>query len=194
MEPYHIGDSVRVVSPPHGIDTTMTVSELKTSLVGDKGTMTLGWAGKTLTGAVALGVSQSASGTPASGEIGADYVIAQGKTGAWTWRKWSSGVAEMWSVFGTDKLSISSAWGSLYYGTWMDLAQNVTARKYPFSFVEAPSVTASYSGGDKDAWLISAFTGGDDPLGGAPAYALARPNTATILNPRISYYVVGRYK
>ena len=125
---------------------------------------------------------------------GADYVIAQGKTGVWAWRKWSSGVAEMWSVFGTDKLSISSAWGGLYYGTWMDLAQNVTARKYPFSFVEAPSVTASYSGGDKDAWLISAFKASDDLLAGAPAYALARPTTATIIKPRISYYVVGRYK
>lgn len=133
------------------------------------------------------------SGSSASG-VGADYVVAQGKTGAWTWRKWNNGTAEMWSVFGTDKLSISSAWGSLYYGTWMDLAQNVTARKYPFSFVEAPSVTASYSGGDKDAWLISAFNASDNLLLGAPAYALARPNTATVVKPRISYYIIGKYK
>lgn len=141
----------------------------------------------------ALAEAKAYTDSAASGG-GADYVIAQGKTGAWTWRKWSSGVAEMWSVFGTDKLSISSAWGSLYYGTWMDLAQNVTARKYPFSFVEAPSVTASYSSGDKDAWLISTFKASDDPLTRAPAYALARPTAATILTPRISYYVVGRYK
>lgn len=133
------------------------------------------------------------SGSSPSG-VGADYVVAQGKTGAWTWRKWNNGTAEMWSVFGTDKLSISSAWGSLYYGTWMDLAQNVTARKYPFSFVEAPSVTASYSGGDKDAWLISAFNASDNLLLGAPAYALARPNTATVVKPRISYYIIGKYK
>lgn len=76
----------------------------------------------------------------------------------------------------------------------MDLAQNVTARKYPFSFVEAPSVTASYSGGDKDAWLISAFNASDNLLLGAPAYALARPNTATVVKPRISYYIIGKYK
>lgn len=194
IESYHIGDSVRVVSPPHGIDTTMTVSELKTSLVGDKGTMTLGWAGKTLTGAVALGVSRSASGTPASGEVGADNVIAQGKSGAWTWRKWSSGVAEMWGVFGTDKLSISSAWGSLYYGTWMDLAQNADARKYPFAFAENPAVNASYMGGSGDAWLVSLFSAYDDLKTSAPAYALARPNQGTISNPRIAYHVVGKYK
>lgn len=133
------------------------------------------------------------SGSSASG-VGADYVVAQGKTGAWTWRKWSSGVAEMWSVFGTDKLSISTAWGGIYYGTWMDAQINVDARRYPFAFVEAPSMQAAYSSGDKDAWPVSAFTGSADPLTSAPAYALARPTTATILNPRISYYVVGKYK
>lgn len=133
------------------------------------------------------------SGSSASG-VGADYVVAQGKTGAWTWRKWSSGVAEMWSVFGTDKLSISTAWGGVYYGSWMDSAQNIAARKYPFAFVELPAVTAAYSSGDKDAWPVSAFTGSDDPLTSAPAYALARPNPATVVNPRISYCVVGKYK
>ena len=125
---------------------------------------------------------------------GADYVAEQGSNDFWTWRKWSSGIAELWAVSGVNQIAITSAWGSVYYGTWMDLAQNVKARKYPFSFVEAPSVTASYSGGDKDAWLISAFHASDNMLTGAPAYALARPNTATIITPRISYYVIGKYK
>lgn len=133
------------------------------------------------------------SGSSASG-VGADYVVAQGKTGAWTWRKWASGVAEMWAVFGTDKLSISTAWGSMYYGSWMDSAQNVAARKYPFAFVSPPSVTVTYSAGYGDAWPTSAFAGSDDQLTSAPAYALARPTVATVTQPRISYYVVGRYK
>lgn len=133
------------------------------------------------------------SGSSASG-VGADYVVAQGTTGAWKWRKWSSGVAEMWSVFGPDKLSVATAWGGIYYGTWMDAQANIAARRYPFAFVAAPSVQATYSSGDKDAWLISDFASGYDPLTSAPAYALARPTTATILNPRVSYYVVGKYK
>ena len=69
LEPYHIGDSVRVVSPPHGIDTIMTVSKLDTSLVGDKDTMTLGWSSRTLTGAVASG-GGSPIGTTTSGSGG----------------------------------------------------------------------------------------------------------------------------
>lgn len=133
------------------------------------------------------------SGSSASG-VGADYVVAQGKTGAWTWRKWSNGTAEIWGVFGPDKLSISTAWGGIYYGTWMDAQANIAARRYPFALAEAPSVQATYSSGDKDAWLISAFASGYDPLTGAPAYALARPNAATVVNPRVSYYVVGKYK
>lgn len=124
----------------------------------------------------------------------ADRVTEQGKTGAWTWRKWSSGVAEMWATFGTDKLTIGDAWGSLYFGTWMRSDVNVAARKYPFAFVDTPTISATYMGGGSDAWLISLFSASDNLLTGAPAYALARPNAATILTPRISYYVVGRYK
>lgn len=196
MEPYHIGDSVRVVSPPHGIDTTMTVSELKTSLVGDKGTMTLGWAGKTLTGAVALGVSRSASGTPASGEIGADYVIAQGKTGAWTWRKWSSGVAEMWAVFGTDTLAMTAqTWGDLYTASWMGMAINKSARQYPFAFVDQPVVTATPIADGANFWCAT-NTENDTgtSLTHAPAYQCVRASDATLSTPRIAYYVVGKYK
>lgn len=125
---------------------------------------------------------------------GSDYVTEQGANDFWTWRKWSSGIAELWAVSGVDQIAITTAWGSMYYGTWMDLPSNVAARQYPFSFIATPSVSASYSGGDKDAWLISTFGASDDLLTRAPAYALARPTTATILTPRISYYVVGKYK
>lgn len=254
LEPFDIGDSVRVVSSPHGIDTVMTVSKVDTSLVGDKDSLTLGWGSKTLTGAVASGgggasggsaaasggdyytkaetdaaiavraslshygttmlstridsISKVLAATPyavktaldaakayaASVVTGADYVAEQGSNDFWTWRKWASGIAELWAVSGVDQIAITTAWGSMYYGTWMDLPSNVTARLYPFAFIATPSVSASYSGGDKDAWLISTFGASDDLLTRAPAYALARPTTATILTPRISYYIVGRYK
>lgn len=133
------------------------------------------------------------SGSSASG-VGADYVVAQGTTGKWTWRKWSNGTAEMWAVFGIDTLAIDEAWGSLYFGTWMRLAVNVSARQYPFSFTEEPTVTASYMGGSGDAWLISLVSASDNLKTRAPAYALARPNQGTISAPRIAYYVIGKYK
>ena len=67
LESYHVGDSVRVVSPPHGIDTIMQVTSMDTSLVSEKDTMVLGWSNRTLTGAVASGGSGSSSGTTTSG-------------------------------------------------------------------------------------------------------------------------------
>ena len=130
----------------------------------------------------------------AASASGADYIESQGTTGVWTWRKWASGIAEMWAVFGADTLAIDEAWGSLYFGTWMRSDVNVSARGYPFAFVDTPTINATYMGGGSDAWLISIFSASDDPLTRAPAYALARPNTATIIAPRISYYVVGKYK
>ena len=125
---------------------------------------------------------------------GADYIESQGTTGKWTWRKWHSGVAEMWATFGTDKLAIDEAWGSLYFGTWMRSDANVSARKYPFAFVDTPTISVTYMGGESDAWLVSLFSANDDLKTSAPAYALARPNERTINYPRISYHVVGKYK
>lgn len=193
IESFAVGDSVRVVSPPHGIDTIMQVSKLDTSLGGSKSSMTIGWGKKSLTGSVSSSGSRSAS-TSSGGSSSADTIIEQGTTGKWTWRKWASGVAEMWARFDTDKLTVDEAWGSLYFGTWMRSNVNVAARKYPFAFVDTPAISATYMGGGADAWLISLFSASDDLKTGAPAYALARPNQATINYPRISYHVVGRYK
>lgn len=193
IEAFAIGDSVRVVSPPHGIDTIMQVSKLDTSLVGNKSSMTIGWGKKSLTGSVSSSGGRSTS-TSSGGSSGADAIIDQGTTGKWGWRKWSSGVAEMWAVFDTSKVEISESWGSIYFGTWMRLAVNVSARQYPFSFAEEPTVTASYMGGSGDAWLVSLVSASDNLKTRAPAYALARPNQGTISAPRIAYYVIGKYK
>ena len=193
IESFAIGDSVRVVSPPHGIDTIMQVSKLDTSLVGSKSSMTIGWGKKSLTGSVSSSGGRSTS-TSSGGSSSADTIIDQGTTGKWTWRKWSNGTAEMWAVFDTDTLAIDEAWGSLYFGTWMRSDVNTTARKYPFAFVDTPTISATYMGGGSDAWLISLFSASDDPKTSAPAYALARPNKSTINYPRISYHVVGKYK
>ena len=195
---FEVGDAVRVLSPPHGIDAEMVVNSVSTDLVKiSNSRITLGGKKGSITSVISSGGSGGSGGFTGggggSGE-GADYIESQGTTGVWTWRKWASGIAEMWAVFGAESLAIDEAWGSMYFGTWMRSDINVSARNYPFAFVETPTVSATYMGGGSDAWLISIFSASDDPLTRAPAYALARPNTATILSPRISYYVVGKYK
>ena len=186
IESFAIGDSVRVVSPPHGIDTIMQVSKLDTSLVGSKSSMTIGWGKKSLTGSV------SSSG----GRSSADTIIDQGTTGKWTWRKWASGVAEMWAKFDAPSLTMTSqTWGPLYTASWMGLAANKAARQYPFAFVENPVVSATPTVGSGNIWLA---TNTENDIGTrlthAPAYQCVRASDATVNSPQISYYVVGRYR
>lgn len=195
IESFAIGDSVRVVSPPHGIDTIMQVSKLDTSLVGSKSSMTIGWGKKSLTGSVSSSGGRSTS-TSSSGSSGADAIIDQGTTGKWMWRKWASGIAEMWATFDTYKLAMETqTWGALYTASWMGLAANKEARQYPFAFAENPVVSATPTVGSGNIWLA---TNTENDIGTrlthAPAYQCVRASDATVNSPQISYYVVGRYK
>lgn len=135
--------------------------------------------------------------TPAGGGGGGvDYVTEQGTTGKWTWRKWASGIAEMWATFGTDKLAMETqTWGALYTASWMGLAVNKEAREYPFAFVENPVVSATPTVWSGNVWLATNTENDTGTrLTHAPAYQCVRASDATVNNPQISYYVVGKYK
>ena len=156
-----------------------------------------GTAGQTLT---KLSESDYDTGwrTPAGGGSGGgvDYVTEQGLTGKWTWRKWASGVAEMWAKFDAPSLTMTSqTWGALYTASWMGLAENKAARQYPFPFIENPVVSATPTVGSGNIWLA---TNTENDLGTrlthAPAYQCVRASDATVNSPQISYYVVGKYK
>lgn len=195
IEAFAIGDSVRVVSPPRGIDTIMQVSKLDTSLVGSKSSMTIGWGKKSLTGSVSSSGGRSTS-TSSGGSSGADTIIDHGTTGKWVWRKWASGIAEMWATFDTYTLAMTAqTWGALYTASWMGLAANKAARRYPFAFVENPVVSATPTVTSGNIWLA---TNTENDIGTrlthAPAYQCVRANDAIVKAPQISYYVVGRYK
>lgn len=127
---------------------------------------------------------------------GVDYVTEQGLTGKWMWRKWASGIAEMWATFDTDKLEMTSqTWGALYTASWMGLAANKEAREYPFAFVENPVVSATPTVWSGNIWLATNTENDTGTrLTHAPAYQCVRASDATVNNPQISYYVVGKYK
>ena len=135
--------------------------------------------------------------TPAEllADLGADYIVSQGTTGSWTWRKWHSGIAELWGIFIADSLVVNNAWHNVYYGTWMGLATNKAGRKYPFAFKDAPVVIATPYSPSSDFWLLTDSANNvGTPQTYAPAYAIARPNAETVVNPQIHYHVIGKYK
>ena len=135
--------------------------------------------------------------TPAEllADLGADYIVSQGTTGSWTWRKWHSGIAEMWAIFEATSLDVNNAWGSVYYGTWMGVAANKAGRKYPFAFKGTPVVIATPYSPSTDFWLLTDSTNNvGTPRTYAPAYACVLPLSATITGPQIHYHVIGKYK
>ena len=57
-------------------------------------------------------------------DLGADYIVEQGTSDGWTYRKWASGVAECWGEV-TVRASITDAIGAMYmkvtdYFSWPD--------------------------------------------------------------------------
>lgn len=135
--------------------------------------------------------------TPAEllADLGADYIESQGTTGSWTWRKWHSGIAEMWAIFEATSLAVNNEWGSVYYGTWMSSTVNKNGRKYPFAFADEPVVTATPYSPSTDFWLLTDSANNvGTALTHAPAYACVLPRSATITGPQIHYHVIGKYK
>lgn len=45
-----------------------------------------------------------------------DYIVEQGTDGIWTYRKWNSGVYELWG-YTTNSCAMTNALGETYYGT-----------------------------------------------------------------------------
>lgn len=60
-------------------------------------------------------VEDFVDGLNISGINAVDYVVEQGTDGTWTYRKWSSGIAECWTVFTYSSLAMTTAEGSGYY-------------------------------------------------------------------------------
>lgn len=67
----------------------------------------------------------------------ADWVVEQGITGDWTWRKWQSGIAECWGMF-LHNTTVSVAWGTGFLS-------NVKVIDFPTDlFVSPPSGLSMY--------------------------------------------------
>ena len=115
-----------------------------------------------------------------------DYIVAQGESGIWKYRKWSSGRAECWGKR-KEKVDITTAWGtSLYYGSMSFIA-------FPFEFTEAPAcvVTAEYGDDSTSAFVASS---GYATKEYTPTVLLCRPTTAAAKSCTVVYHAYGRWK
>ena len=63
------------------------------------------------------------------GSVESDFVISQGTSGIWTYRKWKSGIAECWCRK-TITTNVTNVWGGLYSSGRLD-ALDIS---FPFEF------------------------------------------------------------
>ena len=119
----------------------------------------------------------------------ADFVVEQGTSGIWTYRKWNSGVAECWGVH-TMTSACNLAWGTLYYSN--TLAPRIN---YPFTFTSRPQESVFCRGDSVSAWAYPEGGGiGMNTTTQTAQYGFLRPTTMTAAQVRYEYTVVGRWK
>lgn len=114
-----------------------------------------------------------------------DYVVEQGTSGNWTYRKWNSGIAELWGTY-TGTSVTPTAWGNIY------ASDTIPRIDYPFAFTSAPQVqvTPRYTGTGGGFWIYCVGAGYTTQT---PFYGAGRANNTAIV-PCIDFYVIGRWK
>jgi hypothetical protein len=119
--------------------------------------------------------------------IVADFVVEQGTSDIWEYRKWYSGKVECWGKWAVG-MYIKNAWASLYYN-------KVDAHSFPSGlFTSAPKcqVTAECRGGETWAWLAMCGETTKDYAPSVLFCSASKVETAVGFN--VLYYAIGRWK
>lgn len=115
----------------------------------------------------------------------ADFVIQQGTSGIWSFRKWKSGMAECWGAYNFT-VAITSAWGAVYESGLISLPT------FPFTFAAIPTVFFS-SGNGNAAFFVERGNGETRTTTTSPGkfYAM-RPVSTGSSNYQITIYAIGK--
>ena len=72
-----------------------------------------------------------------SGGISVDWIVEEGVSGVWTYRKYNSGIAECWGTYDEGSIAFSSLWTYAYYSPQI-------TRSFPTNlFIASPVITSS---------------------------------------------------
>ena len=118
----------------------------------------------------------------------ADFVIQQGTSGVWTYRRWKSGIAECWCRK-TVSTALNNAWGSLYTSGSLTTL-NVS---FPFTFAEVPTVTVSLSCTGVGAFIMVPGSSPGTSTKSTGVYEIARANAlSTSYSFVVNFYAIGK--
>lgn len=185
---FEVGDSVHVISPPHGIDAEMIVNSISTDLVQlSNSRITLGAKKGSITSVISSGVVSIGSFGGDTSVVGADYVVEQGTSGIWTYRKWESGIVECWGALSCSNIAVESAWGGVYESTGRRLA-------FPDGvFTAAPDYCSITYGGGSEA-ALSIEIDSEPTASQTQRFYFTRGSSATITSAKVQIHAIGRWK
>lgn len=120
-------------------------------------------------------------------KLGVDYIVEQGTTGIWTYRKWASGIVECWGAQSYNNIAVETAWGSVYESAGQKLS-------FPSGlFTEAPEYCSiTYAGGSEATLSIEPY--GLPSKTETQTFCLTRAAAATITNAKVQVHAIGRWK
>ena len=121
----------------------------------------------------------------------ADYVVEEGTSGIWTYRKWNSGVSECWCITTPTSIAASTwaAWGNIYEAKITDVIN------YPTNlFTSFPTVMASATP-RSTAGVMGIETSATGDASHTPYFYALRPNKPTAtMTVSASIHAIGTWK
>lgn len=121
-----------------------------------------------------------------------DYVIAQGRSGIWTYRKWNSGFAECWCT-ASNKVATDTKWGNVYYYQALQGGYAL-----PFTFIQTGDfqddpqgfVDIQTPGGNYSFQIANRCTTTAAPKG----YVMCPVQQTSGIETYFTFYIRGRWK
>lgn len=177
-------DTVGVIFPEYGTNTRMKIVQTEYDVLADRyNSMELGSLSTTLS--EALGMNDIGGGSGGGGIIPDDYVTETGTgTGAsaiWTYRKWKSGIKEVWGRYSA---SIAINTSSAGYGGYR--SGNLSLPTFPITFTSAPTgtATAQSTGG----YWVNNLT----PTTNGGSFYLSCGQSQAASNRTIAFHFIGK--
>ena len=118
-----------------------------------------------------------------------DYVVEEGTSDIWTYRKWNSGVSECWGSVAT-RTSFAVWTAPIYYGSTYSANQT-----YPTNlFIEAPKLNVSIYMEGTDVWLGFGSSGGLPTATKTGRYYPLRVGSGNTTTFTVQFHAIGKWK
>ncbi len=121
-----------------------------------------------------------------------DYIVEQGISGIWTYRKWASGIAECWCKYTAGSITKLTAWGELFQSPIV--SGNSNRIDYPFTFIEVPVETARVGGATYGLFVYTQSNGNPTTTQSGIYHLVRAADVTAKIDCTLDIHTIGRWK